>query len=105
MTAVFPGSRSRRIRLPRLVKSAMAAQARSGLRRRGRCREIGAAAAGEELAILVEHPRLGGRELAAETDHLALGGEVARHGPGVVSDAPIHWWDAAPRLPYHSPIH
>src|SRR5205809_6152156 len=85
MTATLPRSRSRGIRSPRFWKLDIAP--RSPLRRRGWGSEIGAAARGEELAGLVEHLRLGGRELAAHAHHLAAHGEVAGHGRAVIVDA------------------
>src|SRR5262249_28375841 len=40
-----------------------------------RCREIGAASAGEEISLGVEHICLGGRELASHAHHLAPNGQ------------------------------
>src|ERR1700730_5935633 len=71
------------------------------LRGRG---EIGAAAAREQLASLVEYLSLGGRELAPETDDLAARREVARHGGAVIVDAQIDGRHAAPGARRYRPI-
>src|SRR5262249_6152122 len=70
-------------------------------RRRG---EIGAASARNELAVLVEHLRLCGRELAAYADHLAAGGEITRHRGRMIVDAQIDGRHAAPGLLHHRPV-
>src|SRR5882757_10203679 len=67
----------------------------SRLRGRRRGGEIGAATASEELAALVEHLRLRGRELAADADRLALDGEVTWHRGGVIVDAQVDGRHAA----------
>ena len=74
------------------------------LRRRRRRGEIGAAAAGQQLAVLVVDVRLGERELAAHAHHLALRGEIARHGGGVIVDAQIDGRHAAADLLHHRPV-
>src|SRR5438309_3202201 len=67
----------------------------SPLRRGGRRGEVSAAAAGEELAGLVEHLCLGGRELAAHAHHLAAHNEVARHRGAVIVDPQVDGRHAA----------
>src|SRR5215470_3045521 len=74
------------------------------LRRRGRRGEIGAAPARDQLAVLVEHLRLGRRELAAEPYDLAARGEVARHRRGVIVDAHVYGGHAAPGAANHRPV-
>src|SRR5262245_19965092 len=96
MIAVLPRSSSRRMRSPRLLKRGM-----SPLWRR---RVIGAAAAGEKLALGVEDARLGDRELAAHVDHLAMDGEVTWHRRGVVVDAQADGGYAAADLLDHGPV-
>src|SRR5438034_632098 len=73
----------------------------SPLRRRG---EIAAAAAGDELALRIEHVRLRGRDLAAHAHDLAAHGKIARHGGGVVIDAQIDGGHAAAGLLDHGPV-
>src|SRR5690242_4171236 len=87
MIAAFDRSRLRTIRSPRLVKPLMSGSL--ALRRGRRRGEIGAAAGRDELTVLVEHVRLGAGELPAGANDLALGGEVARHGGGVIVDAQV----------------
>src|SRR5215211_5480534 len=65
---------------------------------------IGAAPAREELALLVEHLRLAGRELAAEFDDSAARRQVARHRRVVVIDAQIDRRDAAAHAPDQRPV-
>jgi len=52
-----------------------------------RCGVIGAAAAGEQLSLRVEHARFRGRELASHAHDLAANGEVSRHRHGMIIDA------------------
>src|SRR5271156_4118548 len=85
MIASFAGSRSRTIRSPRFLKPVMTRHDSSWAFRQRR--EIGAAAAGNELAVLVEDFRLGGGELRAVADDLAARGEIARHRRPVIIDA------------------
>src|SRR6266487_1201021 len=73
----------------------------SPLRRGG---EIGAAPAGDELALRIEHMRLRGRELAAHAHHLAADGEIPRHGHGMIVDVQIDGRHAAAVLSDHGPI-
>src|SRR5215831_13608699 len=74
---------------------------RSCLRRRS---EIGAAAAGDELALRVEHLRLRGRELAAHPHDLAADGEIPGHGHGVIVDVQVDGGHAAAGLLDHGPV-
>src|ERR1051325_3202743 len=71
--------------------------------RRGRG-EISAPARGKELAVLVVDVRLGTGELAARADDLALGGEVARHGGGVIVDAQVDGRQRTAELLDHRPV-
>src|SRR5262245_54834311 len=73
----------------------------SPLRRGGK---IGAAAAGDELALGVEHVRLRRRELAAHAHDLAADGEIPRHRHGMIVDVEIDSWDAAAVFLDHGPI-
>src|SRR4029077_18500065 len=103
MIAILARSWSRPIRSPRFWKLAIAPEeARVSAFRWGR--EIGAAAAGDEPAAGVEHLRLRGRELAAEPDHLAARGQVARHGGRMIVDPQVDGWHAAAGPPHHCPI-
>src|SRR5262245_467571 len=96
MIAVLPRSSSRRRRSPRLLKRGI-----SPLRRR---RVIGAAAAGEKLALGVEDARLGDRKWAAQLDDLAVDGEVTWHRRGVIVDAQADGGYAATNLLDHGPV-
>src|SRR3954451_13983544 len=73
-------------------------------RRRGWRSEIGAAAAGNQLALRVEHLRLGGRELAAHAHNLAFDGEIAGQRGSVVVNAQIDGRDATAGLADHRPV-
>src|SRR5262249_61040754 len=53
----------------------------SSLRGRG---EVGATAAGDELALRIEHLRLRGRELAAHPHDLAADAEITGHVPALI---------------------
>src|SRR5215467_4046346 len=74
---------------------------RSSLWRR---REVGAAAAGDELALRIEHLRLGGRELTPHPHDLAADGEIAGHGHGMIVDVQIDGGHAAAGLLDHGPV-
>src|SRR5262249_57277667 len=74
---------------------------RSSLRRRG---EVGAAAAGDELSLRVEHLRLRGRELAAHPHDPAADGEIPGHGRGVAVDVQIDPRHPAAGLFDHAPV-
>src|SRR5262249_13738273 len=74
---------------------------RSSLRRRG---EVGAAAAGDELALRIEHLRLRGRELAAHPHDLAADSEIPGHGHGVIVDVQVDGGHAAAGLLDHGPV-
>src|SRR5262245_16113437 len=99
MIATLLRSSSRRTRSPRLVKPGISSA--SALGRGG---EIGPAAAGEKLALRVEHVRLRGRELAAHAHHLAADREIAGHGGGVIIDAHSDGRHAAAELLHHRRI-
>src|SRR6478752_5614898 len=88
--------------IDRLMATPLACGSR--LRRRRRRGEIGAAAARNELALRVEDRRLGGRELAAHADDLALDGEVARQGDGMIVHAHVDGRHAAAELSHHGPV-
>src|SRR5215470_3814694 len=74
------------------------------LRRRRRRGEIGAAPARDQLAVLVEHLRLGRRELPAEPHDLAARGEVARHRRRVIVDAHFDGGHAPAGAADHGPV-
>src|SRR5262245_37910360 len=115
MIATLARSRSRRIRSPRLRK-VMARLVVSGSRLRGNDSEqheylcfrwggeIGAAAARQQLAGLVEDVGLGSRELAAELDHLAVRNQVARRGGAVIVDVQVDGRYAAAGTPDQGPV-
>src|SRR6266550_4289016 len=67
-------------------------------------REIGAAAAGDQLALRIEHLRLRGRELTSHAHDLAADGEVAGHGHGMIVDVQIDGGHAAAGLLDHGPV-
>src|SRR3984893_2727164 len=96
--AIFARSRSRRIKSPRFEKPDMRS------RRLRRCREIGAAAAGDQLAVEIEDLRFGGRELRAGADDLAAGNEIAGHGDAMIIDAHVDRRHASPGLLDHREI-
>src|SRR5262245_314092 len=97
MMAVLPGSRSRRIRSPRLVKPDIDPCGLAFRWRRRRC-VVSPASAREQLALGVEYLGLGGRELAAHANDLALDGEVAGHRHAVIVDPYVDGRHAAPEL-------
>src|SRR2546430_4088887 len=71
------------------------------LRRR---REIGAAAAGDQLALRIEHLRLRGRELTSHAHDLAADGEVPGHGHGMIVDVQVDGGHAGAGLLDHGPV-
>src|SRR5262249_38432794 len=110
MIATLSSSRSRRMRSPRLVKRGMAPCCAapgtliphpSSLRGRG---EVGATAAGDELALRIEYLRLGGRELTPHPHDPAADGEIAGHGHGMIVDVQIDGGHAAAGLLDHGPV-
>src|SRR5262249_19961541 len=70
----------------------------------GWSREVGAAAAGDELVLRVEHLRLRGRELTPHPHDPAADGEIAWHGHGVIVDVQIDGGHAAAGLLDHGPV-
>src|SRR5262245_22000326 len=90
------------MRSPRLLKRTM--RSNLPLRRRRWRSEIGAAPARQELAVLVEHLRLRGRELTSHANYLAARSEITGHGSGVVIDAQVDRRHATAGLLHHGPV-
>src|SRR5580704_10082074 len=60
--------------------------------------QIGAAAAGDQLAVEIEDLRFGGRKLRAGADDLAAHDQIAGHGDAMIIDAHVDRRHASPGL-------